>query len=75
MFVQGDVNKNVDQTRRDRSENATTKSKFRKGSPSKPFKFNALGDKEKDQIFLKYYDENLMLKEKEEKLNTHIKQF
>jgi hypothetical protein len=45
----------------------------RKNSPSKPYNFNKLSDKEKEEKFLNIYDENIQNNKKMEKLERELK--
>ena len=47
---------------------------YKKGSPGKPNQYSKLSDRERENVYLDVYDENLQLKKKEENLVTQIKQ-
>ena len=45
----------------------------KKNSPSKPYNFTKLSDKEKEEKFLSVYDDNIKLNKNMEKLQRELK--
>lgn len=63
----------ANKTHVDRKKNISS-GNVRKNSPSKPHQYSKLSVREKEQVYLDVYDNNLQLKKKEEVLTTQIKQ-